>query len=295
MKNSEFVSVKSDKTEVNITKTGAEICSIKNKNGIEFMWNANPEIWGSFAPVLFPVIGALKNGKYSFEGKEYTVPKHGFIRNNSSLIIKDHTENSVTFQYPYNRESLKNYPFKFEFNITFSVTGNRLTVNHLINNKGNSPMYFSLGGHPAFKCPLYENESYDDYYLQFEKNETLNTYLLNGNGLQTGTAAPLLNNQSVLPLKHSLFDNDALILKNLKSRNISLNHKQKGPVLNVEFNDFNYVGIWAKPNGNFVCIEPWLGITDHENTNSNFAEKEGIIKLNPKTGFTASYSIQILV
>src|SRR5690606_19786435 len=206
--------------------------------GDEYMWNANPDIWNSYAPVLFPIIGGLKNGKYTFEGKEYTIPKHGFIRNNENLAVINHANNSITFQYTYTKDTLKIYPFKFEFNITFSVDGPVLKIDHKIVNHGNTTMYFSLGGHPAFKCPLTRYENYDDYFLKFEVKENCNTYLLNNEGLLSGDTRPLLNKSDSLFLEHSLFNNDALILKDLESRAVSLNHKTKGPVLSVTFNDF---------------------------------------------------------
>lgn len=293
MQNSESFIIKSDFLKARITKKGAEICSIQNKEGDEYMWNADPDIWSSYAPVLFPLIGALKNGKYAFEGKEYAIPKHGFIRNNKNLAVTNHSENSITFQYKYSEETLKIYPFKFEFNITFFVDGPILTISHKIVNIGDNAMYFSLGGHPAFKCPLTGYENYDDYFLKFEEKENCNTYLLNDNGLLSGETRPLLNKSDTLFLEHSLFNKDALILKDLKSRKVSLNHKTKGPVLSVAFNDFEYLGIWAKPDGDFICIEPWLGVTDNENTDSYLKTKEGILTLNPNTDFQASYSITI--
>lgn len=294
MNNSEFFTIKNNFLSVSITKIGAELCSIKKvESDTEYMWNANKDIWGSYAPVLFPIIGSLKNNKYTFEEKKYSVTKHGFIRNNKNLIVKEYSENSITFQYKYNEETLKNYPFEFEFQITYSLNNSSININHKVINHGNNDMYFSLGGHPAFKCPLHNNEKYNDYQLQFEHKETSNTYLLTSNGLLSGETKPLLINSAILSLKHSLFNDDALILKDLKSRKVSLVHKTKGSILSVEFNDFDYLGIWAKPNGNFVCIEPWLGVTDNENTNGNFKTKEAIQKLHSKKEFYASYIISI--
>ena len=293
MKNSEKVAIKNKFLQIEITKTGAELCSIKNNENQEFIWQANPDIWGSSAPVLFPIIGALKDAVFYYEGKEYSVPKHGFIRHNNALHIIYHKEDSVTFEYTYNQETLKNYPFKFEFSISFSLDGKNLNVSHKVVNHGTNNMLFSLGGHPAFKCPLQEDEKYEDYVLQFEKIENSSRHLINNNGLQNGKTATSLIHTNLLPLSHKLFTEDALIYKDLRSKKISLAHQVKGKVLTVSFSDFDYVGIWAKPNGNFVCIEPWLGITDHEDTNGNFKQKEGIISLVPKKEFKASYTIEI--
>ncbi|MEL4308404.1 aldose 1-epimerase family protein [Joostella sp. CR20] len=293
MKNIEKLTIKNRFLQIEITKIGAEICSIKNNENQEFIWQANPAIWGSSAPVLFPIIGGLKNNEFYYEGKAYSVPKHGFIRHNEDLTVINHLESSITFQYKYNTETLKNYPFKFDFQLTFSVTEKTVTVSHKITNDGTNDLLFSLGGHPAFKCPLTENENYEDYFLEFEHSETSDRYLINEKGLQNGKTAPCLQNTDTLPLNHELFSNDALIFKDLKSRKISLAHQKNGKVLTVSYPDFNYVGIWAKPNGDFVCIEPWLGITDHNDTTGVFSQKEGILSLAPQKEFIASYAIEI--
>ncbi|MCX2678716.1 aldose 1-epimerase family protein [Galbibacter sp. EGI 63066] len=293
MKDSEKLSIKNNILKIEITKIGAELCSITNQNGQEFIWQADPDVWGSHAPVLFPIIGALKKNKFYYQGKKYSVPKHGFIRHNKNLIVTDHKESSITFQYKYDKKTLKDYPFEFEFNLTFSLDNNSLNVNHEIINHGANPMFFSLGGHPAFKCPLQENENYNDYFLKFEKKEDSIRHLINNQGLQNGKTQDFFNNTDMLPLKHDLFKDDALIFKDLKSKEISLNHITKGKILTISYKDFDYVGVWAKTNGDFVCIEPWLGITDHEDTDGNFETKEGILKLDAKRSFNARYSISI--
>ncbi|MCF8716298.1 aldose 1-epimerase family protein [Joostella atrarenae] len=293
MKNSEKISIKNTLLQIDITKVGAELCSIKNNDNQEYIWQADPKIWGSHAPVLFPIIGGLKNNLFYYQGEEYTVPKHGFIRHNEALKITNHQEHSITFQYKYDSETLKTYPFKFEFNITFSLNDKVLTVSHEVINHDSEKMLFSLGGHPAFKCPLKDNQNYDDYSLVFEEKETSNRHLINDKGLQNGRTLPFLENTDTLQLKHELFNEDALIFKDLKSKRISLTHKTNGKVVTVSYPDFDYVGIWAKPDGDFVCIEPWLGITDHEDTNGDFDKKEGIISLAGKNTFKAEYTIEI--
>ncbi len=279
---------------VKITHKGAEICSIKSKKtDQEFMWDAKPDIWGSHAPVLFPIIGMLKEGQYQYKGETYSIPKHGFIRNNELLEVEQQAKDSITLKYEYDETSLKMYPFKFVFHITFKLVNNTLQIIYKIENVGDEEMLFSLGGHPGFKCPLKENESYTDYYIEFEHEETAPNWTLASNGLLSGNSEPLLNKTSILPLNESLFDNDALILKNLKSRKASLKNKNNKTFLSVSFPDFNYLGIWAKPAAPFVCIEPWLGITDADATDGRFETKEGILKLPKKESFTAEFYISI--
>ncbi|RBP32825.1 galactose mutarotase-like enzyme [Oceanihabitans sediminis] len=281
--------------KIAVKKIGAELYEISSvKNKTAFMWDADPTIWGSFAPNLFPIIGALKNNEYIFEGKTYNMPKHGFIRHNPDIKLIEKTESSLKFQLKYNQESLKLYPFKFCYNIQFSLKENILHIHHEVKNLDNKPMFFSIGGHPAFKCPVYENEKYSDYNLRFEFTETAETYLLNlENGLLTNQKELVLDKSNTLDLNYSLFNKDALVFKDLKSRKITLNSKNKGDIITLNYADFPHLGIWAKPNADYVCIEPWIGYADLETTNQQLPSKEGIIKLEASSNFKAKYSIEI--
>lgn len=288
-------SLQNDKLKISVQNTGAELCEISSvKHNTQFMWDANPKIWGSFAPNLFPIIGGLKNDSYVFDGKQYTLPKHGLIRNSNAITLTKQTENSLIFSFNHNKNLLKHYPFKFEFELKFTLINNTIEVSHTVKNVDTKPLYFSVGGHPAFKCPVFENERYNDYSLEFESIENADTHLLNmDNGLVTNQTKSIFKNSNTLQLHHSLFDDDALIFKDLKSRKVTLKSKQHGGILSVSYPDFNYLGIWAKPNGNFVCIEPWLGIADHEDTNQILEQKEAILHLEPNKTFSATYTIEI--
>jgi len=263
------------------------------KTGNEYMWDANPEIWKSFAPVLFPIIGALKNNCYTYKGNKYSIPKHGFIRNNSNLEIESKTSDTLTLKYKYNEETLKMYPFMFVFSISFHLHDNTLTINQKIENLGKKEMLFSIGAHPAFKCPIQENQNYEDYYIEFEEKEIASTWELAEGGLTSGKTHLVLHHTNKLPLTKSLFNSDALIFKNLKSKKVCLKNLINRNNITIHFTDFNYLGIWAKPNASFVCIEPWLGITDDVNCTGKLENKEGMIKLEQKKTFTADYSIEI--
>ena len=287
--------LENDLLKIGIKKTGAELCKITSvKNNTEFMWDANPAVWGSYAPNLFPIIGALKDNTYMFEGKSYSLPKHGIIRNNPAIEWHEETKNSITLKLVYSDATLKVYPFKFEFYITYTLNNANLEIKHTVLNKDTKTLFFSLGGHPAFKCPVFENEVYEDYSLEFEQPETSKTHVINmENGVISDKTKPVLDNSDCLPLTHHLFNEDALIFKDLKSRRITLKSKTHGGILSVSYPDFNYLGIWAKPEGDYVCIEPWLGIADSEFTNQDFKTKEGILSLEPNKSFLASYSIEI--
>ncbi|MBU2940520.1 aldose 1-epimerase family protein [Lacinutrix sp. C3R15] len=287
--------ISNELVKIAVKKIGAELCEISSvKNNTQFMWHADPSIWGSFAPNLFPVIGALKNNTYIFENKTYNMPKHGFIRHNQDVELVKKTKNSVTFKLTYNKELLKIYPFKCSYQISYTLENNFLIVSHEIINLDKKPMYFSLGGHPAFKCPVYTDEKYTDYSLVFEQQETAETYLLNtANGLLTDKTEPVFNTPDKIELNYNLFNKDALIFKDLKSRKVTLTSKTKGAIITVTHTNFSHLGVWAKPNANYVCIEPWIGYADVETTNQDITNKEGIIKLAPNSDFKASYSIEI--
>ncbi|MBL4747131.1 MAG: aldose 1-epimerase family protein [Flavobacteriaceae bacterium] len=280
--------------QVSIQHKGAEISSIvSKKTGQEYIWQADRTIWGSSAPVLFPIIGALKENQYTYKGETYTLPKHGFIRNNMSLEVIEKTDTLVCLSYQSSEETLRSYPFEFEFRITYQLEDNSLKVYHTVRNKGNDTMLFSLGGHPAFNCPLNYGEHYSDYFIEFDQKETDVTHELGLTGLTNGGTHPLIFNSKQLNLTPHIFDNDALIFKHLKSRAVTLKNVKSKQEIRVEFDDFNYLGIWAKSNAPFVCIEPWLGITDAENGTGKFEDKEGLLSLEATKTFKAMYSIEI--
>lgn len=282
--------------KIAVKDIGAELCKITSvKNDTDFMWSGDPDVWSGIAPNLFPIIGCMKDDSYIYEGKTYHMPKHGFLRRSDAIVLVGKTENSLTYRLTSSPGLLKLFPFEFEFYMTYTLNENTLSVDHIIKNVGSKKMYFSLGGHPAFRCVLYDDESYDDYSLVFEHNETAETYLLNSqNFLQTSKTEKVFDeNSNIIKLRYDLFDKDALIFKDLKSRAVTLHSKTKGDILTMRFKDFPYLGIWAKPNADYVCIEPWIGIADHEDTDRQLKTKEGIMALEARTQFRATYSIQV--
>ncbi|MAB49822.1 MAG: aldose epimerase [Flavobacteriaceae bacterium] len=287
--------LENDLLKIEIKSKGAELCSIRSiKNNTEFVWEANPDIWGSHAPNLFPIIGAMKDDSYMYNGKKYNMPKHGFARHNKDFEVISNSNFEVTFQLKSNNELRAIYPFEFEFLMTYELKDNELLIHHTIKNTDSKTMYFSLGGHPAFACPLFKDESYTDYFLEFEKQETSRSYLLNmATGLVSDKTKPVFDSPNTINLHGDLFNEDALIFKDLKSRQVALKHNQKGEILNVKFEGFPFLGIWAKPNAPYVCIEPWIGIADSESTNQQIKDKEGIVTLEPKKSFKATYSITL--
>ncbi|MBL4707892.1 MAG: aldose 1-epimerase family protein [Flavobacteriales bacterium] len=286
--------ISNSQLQVSVLSKGTEISSIQSlKTGTEYMWNADPAFWGSHAPVLFPAIGSFKDGECSINGEIYRIPKHGFIRHNEDISLCQSTATALHFQLEYSEKTLAMFPFKFRFHISFELHENKLTISHKVENLDDKDIHFSLGAHPAFNCPIHEGEEYSDYYIEFEENETAARTLLSSNGLITDKTELVLKDTKTLPLHSDLFNDDALIFKKLKSRRVSLKSKKFKQTISLNFSDFKYLGIWAKPNAPFVCIEPWLGIADHENTDGNYLKKDGLITLPQAQSFSAEYSVEI--
>lgn len=285
-------SISNAELSISVTKTGIELCSVKSqKSGMEYIWQADPDVWGSHAPVLFPIIGALKNGEYRFNEHMYSLPKHGLVRHSDKVRLTQQTDDSLLFTLNWDNESLNQYPFKFEFQTRYSLSGTTVSVDHTVFNHSKETMYFSLGGHPAFNCPLHEGEIYSDYFLEFEQNETDSTWLLNAKGLVSNERRPVLSDSNTLPLHTQLFDDDALIFKNLKSRAVSLISRRSGRILTMSYDGFPYLGIWAKPGASFVCIEPWQGIADAADSTQELTKKEGIMSIESGDVHRAGYEI----
>ncbi len=287
--------LKNDLLSIAVKPIGAELAQINaNKNDTEFLWNANDAIWANHAPNLFPVVGGLKDNTYHYEVKSYQLPKHGFIRYNEGIKLVSESENELIFKLSHNEATLKVYPFHFNYYVIYKLNNTQLSITYKVENCDTKPMYFSVGGHPAFKCPIYNDEFYSDYYLEFEQEEQSKSYTLDKpSGLISQNTKAVFDTEKNINLKPDIFRGDALIFKDLQSKKVSLKSKNHGTILSVSFNDYNYLGLWAKPNANFVCIEPWLGLADVVGTNQELKTKEGIISLEANKSFSAQYTIEI--
>jgi len=185
---------------------------------------------------------------------------------------------------------LQVYPFPFDLQVVYTVNNDLLTVDYIVKNTGDDQMYFSVGGHPAFKVPLTDDTSYNDYYLHFNQTEQAGRWPISKSGLIQHEPVPFLEGTQVLPLTKDLFKEDALVFKHLQSDAVTLSSAKTTHGLTFTFAGFPYLGIWAAPNADFVCIEPWCGIADSVNSDQQLAHKEGIIPLPPADVFKVSWS-----
>ncbi|MBC7651313.1 MAG: aldose 1-epimerase family protein [Deinococcales bacterium] len=288
-----MITISNDILNVTIAAKGAELQSIYNKQTrLEYMWDADPNFWAKRSPVLFPIVGGLKNNSYEYNGKQYQLPRHGFARD-MAFEVENQTENSVTFFIQSSAETLLIYPFEFKFSVVYTIKNNQLTVTYIVENKSKEKLYFSVGAHPAFKVPLVSGDSYTDYYLQFSNTETTGIYPLSTDGLIELEPLPMLDNTNQLPLTKQLFFKDALVFKTLQSTSISILNNKNTNGLKLSYQGFPYMGIWAAKNADFVCIEPWCGIADNVNTSGKLEEKDGINALDANENFTRSWVVEL--
>ncbi|MEJ8800910.1 aldose 1-epimerase family protein [Pontibacter sp. H249] len=280
--------------KVGIESMGAELQHfIKKDEDLELIWVADHAVWASHAPNLFPIVGELPQQQYTYEGKTYQMSRHGFARRKEFELIEEH-DHKLVFQLEHDEETLEQYPFEFRLLVAYKLEENRLEVTYQVLNEDTKAMWFSVGGHPGFNVPLYPNEQYSDYYLEFEKEETLRRHLISEKGLLTGETALLAEKTNVLPLNHQYFDKDAIVLKDLHSEKLVLGSHTGPRKVELGFEGFPYLGIWAKPGPSpYVCIEPWCGIASSTSDSSELQEKEGINELRPKHVFERTFSITV--
>lgn len=279
--------------DIIISTKGAELQSIfNNKTNLEYLWSGDEKFWGKKSPVLFPIVGGLKNGKYSYQGKEYSLGRHGFARDHF-FEFHQQTEQSITFLLKSNNTTLQHYPFHFNFFITYTVEENKLLCTYAVENTGKEKMYFSCGAHPAFKVPLTPYTNFDDWFLEFSSVEHTKKYPLSADGLLLKEPVECLNNIYQLQLSKSLFYKDALVFKNLQSTTISIGCKETPHGLSMSFDGFPFYGIWSAKDADFVCLEPWCGIADSIDASGKLEDKEGIIQLDPNQFWKNTWTVEV--
>lgn len=267
-----------------IDDMGAQLHSLKSKdNGTEYIWQGNPDIWYGQAPVLFPVIGQLINDKYFYNGKEYTMPKHGLARKLLFKVKECEGAKSV-FSLESDENTLESYPFDFEYLVTFELKGKALVNTMTVINKTDGEMYFSVGAHPGFNCKVGD-------IIEFEQPETLATERIDKENLIIDKKFPLIENSREIVITKEIFEPDALILSGMKSKKLRIKGENE---IEFTFGDCPFLGIWAKPGAPYVCIEPWYGVNDGREVKSDISQKRGIQHLNKGETFEFNWIAEIL-
>lgn len=277
--------------KVAIKSRGAELTSIQSMaDNTEFLWQAAPVHWNRQAPILFPIVGQLKDDKFRLGNRNFQMPRHGFARD-SEFQFTGGTGHSARFDLQHDEATMKNYPFPFQLGVSYCLYGNRLAVKYTVENPSARPLYFSIGGHPALRCPIEDHEEFDDYYLEFEKSETQGRWLLN-DGLYTGTQETCLDQQQILRLSRDLFQKGAVVFRGLESQRIALKSQKSNRAVTMDFEGFPYFAIWTLPaNAPFLCLEPWYGLADFQAFDGDFIAKEGIQALREGQAFSCEYGM----
>lgn len=294
--------IESGSLRVTVDDHGAELVSVYDKErGCERIWSADPAVWNRHAPILFPFVGQVADRKYRYAGREYEMKtQHGFARDREFVYSAENEENGIiTHSLISDEASLAIYPFTFELTVRHSLKSDRvLLVEWLVKNCGSEDMYYSIGGHPGFAVPVDSGIKRDQLYLQFrcmKDNGDINRlkYIrINSDGLAVSDKEYTLElEDGFCPITPDFFDNDALIFENPQFGMVSIALPDKSPYVTISCNNFPYVGIWSKPDGEFVCLEPWVGRTDDAGFDGELKDKTGECVLEP--GKTARYEIEI--
>ena len=253
----------------------------------ELLWQADKNTWARHAPVLFPIVGKLKNNTFMHNGRSFHLPQHGFARDKNFKIVEK-TATQVVFKLIETEETLSDYPFAFELLIRYSLEDDAVKCTYTVSNTADEDLLFSIGAHPGFRCPVWEDENLSDYTIAFEDEESSQRRLLQ-DGLFNHKKEVVFSNANSFRLHSGLFEKDAIVLDELKSSSLRLFSNR----YSLEFSWFNmpYFGIWTKKaDSGFVCLEPWAGLADSVDSTGNLSEKEGIIRLQKNEQYVCGFS-----
>lgn len=271
-----MLKIENEELTIKVEELGAELVGLLDKKtGKEYIWQKNPKYWAKSSPVLFPFVGGLLNNKYIYQDKEYKIEtKHGFARDNY-FNVKSQGKNFINFVFKSNEKTLEIYPFNFEFHIKYILNSRNLEIKYEVKNLSNSSMYFSLGAHPAFNVEVNKNIKFDDYYIEFEKEEDgiAKTFT---DGFVDPVRTKKIFDGKILKLKNDTFKDDALIFENPNSNKVWLKNTKNNNSLEFNFEGFKYIAFWNVLGAEYVCFEPWNGISDYINTSGKLEEKKGI-------------------
>lgn len=289
-----MIKISKDNFEVEINEFGGTLSSIK-KDGIEYLWQGSEDSWTGKDVVIFPFVARLKDGFYTVDEKEYRLKTHGLLRYDC-LQVEEKEQDRVVLSYKYNQDTLKEYPYKFEFYVTYKVLSNSVTVTYKVVNTDNKTIYFGLGGHPALQLPLNRKEGFDDISgntISFEKEINVNNYELDESGCHITKKVPFGTIKDFALNKEMFAKYKTFIFTDAKFNNLVLK-RSDGVNIKMQLNNPPVLALWTKETyGAYICIEPWYGIPDTINPNRELKEKELIQSLEENKEFEYSYSIEI--
>ena len=283
-------SISYDFIKLEVDNHGAETSKLVI-NGLNII-RQKDEVWGRSAPFLFPIVGCLKDGYTIINDKKYNITKHGFLRDHDLTLVSK-TKDTLAFIDTYNDTSLKMYPFKYELYVTYKLINNGLITTLKVKNIDNVSFKYNIGGHPGFNCPFNNGEKFNDYKLLFEKEESFATPSYPSGLMDFNNYLAKYDNVNEINLDYKLFEVDALVIKNIKSRVVYLlNKNNKG--IKFTFNNFNTLALWTKPYNKYICLEPWCGYDDLVDSNHLFDAKADLVEIKPGEEKEYSYTIELI-
>ncbi|MCH2207436.1 MAG: aldose 1-epimerase family protein [Lentisphaerales bacterium] len=272
---------------------GAELASLQDQFGAQYIWQGKEEFWPGKAPLMFPICGFLKENCFYHKNNQYFMQVHGFART-SDFEILEHDLQSISFKLKSSAKIRQHFPFVFEFIVNYELNDNKLKVNFLVKNLDSQRMYFSLGWHPGFALNWTPNDSIDNYYLAFPDNSPLQRRAVNEDGLLQGELQEFaINENKTFSLDQNTFTERALVLENTPHKSISLRHIHSTKSIDLHYENFPNLTLWGQPEADFICLEPCLGLGDFVDHNQKLQSKSGILKLNSAQHFQASCQLII--
>lgn len=285
-------SIENDLVKVSVKSKGAELSSYFNKkNQTEYIWQADPQFWGKHAPMLFPVIGKVFNDTITVGGKLYPMVKHGFARDMEFEFMKQNAD-SLEFALLSTNQTKLSFPYDFELLVKYELKGSVLSTKFSVRNKSDSIMFFSIGGHPAFNCPIEKGDALENCFIEFSSEEKDDKVLINSEGYRNGEIVKDYINGKTIHLHKDIFKDDALIFLNIKSQELALKSKSSQKSLKFSHRGFPHLGIWAPVGAPFVCLEPWHGVCDSVGYSGELKNRFGSVELEANKEYVCSYSIE---
>ena len=286
--------ISNNRLSVTVSDMGAELQSVC-LDGTQRLWQGDPSVWKGRSPILFPFVGRIKNGEYTYAGKAYRADlPHGFAKR-SIFTLAEQTEMSLTFRLVSSEETKELYPFDFLFDVTYSIVENRLIQSFRVKNTGDQPMYYAFGGHPGFILPPDDTE-FSDWYLEFAPGEELNQALLDGVFMSEKVIPCHYAKGNKIPLYHALFDEDALILTGLKNKIFTIKSDKSTHRILADCTGFDYIAFWqaTKSQAKYLCIEPWNGLPSDSKAPEDLTVKRDMRILPPdkEENCSVSYTLE---
>lgn len=290
------ITLKSGKNTAAVRTMGGELVSFRDGGGTEFIWQGDPAFWSGRNPILFPIVGNLKDGKVEIEGKQYEMARHGFARR-SEFTVAEQGEDFVTLELRQSGDTLARYPFAFLLRVTHRVTKTGFSTAFEVCNTGDTLMPFCIGAHTGINCPLHPGERFEDYELVFDQAEDARTVPITADGLIAGgPGKKLLDHAGTLPLSYGLIEELAtVILEGLRSSGVSLKNRNTGRGVHMDFTGWPMFAFWtARAGAPYLCLEPWCGCAALEEESGRFEDKPCCITLEPGESADFQYTVNLL-